>query len=117
MQLNEYQNLTQDTAIYPGANSGRDNYYSMRAVQYCALGLANEAGEVAGKIKKMIRDYDGVEGTLRKETLKELGDTLWYLARLADELDCDLETVANQNIIKLKDRKERGVLGGSGDNR
>jgi len=103
MNLNEYQKEARATAIYP-VNA---------CVIYPAMGLANEAGEVLGKVKKMIRD-----GTLDKEaTLKELGDVLWYVAVLADDLHTNLSDVAKQNLDKLRSRQERGTLQGSGDNR
>lgn len=109
MDLNEYQELTKDTAIYPGQGE-------TWGLLYCSLGLANESGEVAGKVKKMMRDGESLED-LRNKAISELGDTLWYLARLADELSISLDTVAKENITKLTSRKERGVLGGSGDDR
>ncbi len=77
------------------------------------MGLTSEAGEVAGKIKKQIRD-GGVEVM---GTIDEIGDVFWYLARLCDELGFDAEDVLQRNWAKLSDRKERGVIGGSGDKR
>ncbi|MFN4091661.1 MAG: nucleoside triphosphate pyrophosphohydrolase family protein [Brevundimonas sp.] len=117
MLLNEYQQLTGDTAIYPGKGTPL-------GLIYCGLKLAGEAGEVAEKIGKAIRD-DGLFGDdmheitpERREALKgELGDVLWYVARAARELGYDLSDIAQGNIDKLSDRKARGVLGGSGDNR
>ena len=109
MDLNVYQSAALETAVYPnqGANFA-----------YPALGLAGEAGEVADKLKKVIRDNDGVlTDQVRDAVAKELGDTLWYLAVLAHEMDYDLNEVAQINIDKLNSRKERGVLSGSGDNR
>lgn len=109
MDLNQYQNSALKTAIYPrqGAN-----------FTYPALGLVGEAGEVADKLKKVIRDNDGVlTDPVRDAVAKELGDVLWYLAVLANELDYDLNTIAEDNILKLLSRQERGVLAGSGDNR
>lgn len=109
MDLNQYQNHALDTAVYPnrGANFA-----------YPALGLAGEAGEVADKLKKVIRDNDGVlTDTVRDAVAKELGDVLWYVAVLASELDYSLAEVAAINVDKLASRKERGVLTGSGDNR
>lgn len=87
---------------------------------YPALGLASEAGEVAGKIKKVLRDSDGdfFTNRMHREGLKaELGDVLWYVAVLAADLDLSLGEIAQANINKLADRAERGVIGGSGDNR
>ena len=104
-----YQDKSEETAVYP--NKG-DNLY------YPALGLAGEAGEVCEKIKKIMRDQNG---SLTEENVveisKELGDVLWYVASLATELNISLAAVAEDNMSKLKDRQERGVLGGSGDNR
>jgi len=87
------------------------------AVSYDGLGLG-EAGEVQGKIKKIIRDNGGIitpEAT--EEIKKELGDTLWYIASMCENLGITLGDVANSNIEKLHDRQKRGVLNGSGDNR
>jgi NTP pyrophosphatase (non-canonical NTP hydrolase) len=103
----QYQNEAQRTAIY------RE---SLR-VLYPTMGLG-EVGEVQGKIKKVFRDKEGqFDEDTKKEIGKELGDVLWYVAILARDLDLDLEDIAQQNIAKLKSRQERGVLGGSGDNR
>lgn len=109
MDLNSYQSSALKTAVYPsmGANFA-----------YPALGLAGEAGEVADKLKKVIRDNDGVlTDSVRDAVAKEIGDVLWYVAVLAHELDYDLNTIAQNNLDKLASRQERGVLTGSGDNR
>jgi NTP pyrophosphatase (non-canonical NTP hydrolase) len=88
------------------------------AIVYPTLGLANEAGEVAGKVKKIFRDKDGKLSAEDREALKsELGDVLWYLAQICTELDITLEEVAEANLEKLFSRKERNQIGGSGDNR
>lgn len=109
----QYQLAAHNTAIYPESGTG-----SLTALTYLFLKLNGEAGEAAEKFAKIIRDKGG-KGTLedRAEILKELGDVLWYVAMLADELDESLEEVAKANVAKLRDRQERGVLGGSGDNR
>ncbi|HNP71472.1 MAG TPA: nucleoside triphosphate pyrophosphohydrolase family protein [Kouleothrix sp.] len=87
-------------------------------IVYPTLGLANEAGEVAGKIKKIFRDKGGVIGAADREALKyELGDVLWYLTQICTELDLTLEEVAAANIEKLFSRLERGQIGGEGDTR
>lgn len=85
---------------------------------YGILGLVGESGEAADKIKKVIRNNDGVfpEGQ-KKEIIKELGDVLWYVNTLAIELGSNLDEVAEMNLIKLYDRLERGVIKSSGDNR
>jgi NTP pyrophosphatase (non-canonical NTP hydrolase) len=109
MTFNEYQKEARKTAIYP--NIG-DN------LVYPTLGLVGEAGEIAEKIKKIIRDNDGiVSEEKRGEIAKELGDVLWYLSQLANEMGFGLNEIAEINIKKLKSRAERGKLGGSGDNR
>lgn len=87
-------------------------------IVYPTLGLVNEAGEVAGKIKKIFRDKDGKIGAADREALKyELGDVLWYLVQICTELDLDLEEVAEANIDKLSSRLNRGVIQGEGDQR
>jgi NTP pyrophosphatase (non-canonical NTP hydrolase) len=97
------------TAKYPPIGHG---------VVYPTLGLANEAGEVAGKIKKVFRDKHGVIGEAERAALKsELGDVLWYLAQVCTELDISLAEVAQANLAKLLDRQERGVIHGDGDQR
>ncbi len=87
-------------------------------ITYPALGLANEAGEVCGKIKKVLRDKDGnFDNESTKAIADELGDVLWYLAALAEDIGYSLDTIAQINIKKLTSRRERGVIQGSGDNR
>jgi NTP pyrophosphatase (non-canonical NTP hydrolase) len=109
MDFSEYQRLSRRTATYPHA--GDD-------MTYPALGLCGEAGEVAEKIKKTIRDDDGVLSEERRDALaRELGDVLWYTAQLATEAGLDLEQIAQDNLDKLLSRQERGVLRGSGDDR
>lgn len=108
--LNWYQEQTVTTAIYPEVGTG-----SVSAIEYCALGLAGEAGEVANKVKKIIRDGDSKE--LRSGVLKEMGGVLWYLSQLALELGYELTHVAYENVTELQGRRERGTLHGSGDNR
>lgn len=109
MKFSDYQEKAKETALFPEIG---------KRFVYPALGLANEAGEVAGKIKKVFRD-DGSELTEKKrEELKyELGDVLWYVATLASELGISLQEIAEENLKKLASRKERGVLFGNGDNR
>ena len=100
--------------IFPNAD---DKIITLMSVVYDGLGLG-EAGEVQGKIKKIIRDNGGIitpEAT--KEIKSELGDTLWYITSMCENLGITLADVAIANIEKLHDRQKRGVLGGSGDNR
>lgn len=92
--------------------------YTDHPIVYPTLGLVNEAGEVAGKVKKIFRDKGGVISPEDREALKsELGDVLWYLAQICTELDLSLEEVAAYNLTKLFDRLERGVIQGEGDDR
>lgn len=108
MELSEYQKLALRTA-----NLDRDN-----ELYHLVLGLVGESGEIAEKVKKLIRDHESDESKLDKQDIaKELGDVLWYLAVLAEYLDCDLSEIAKNNIKKLASRQERGVLSGSGDDR
>lgn len=121
MNLNEYQKKARRTAIYPRAYS----------VVYPALGLAGESGEVAEKVKKEIRDgcpggercYDlSCPGQFnskefKDKVIKEMGDVLWYLANLSEDLGVKLETVAKTNLKKLAKRAEENKLQGNGDNR
>jgi NTP pyrophosphatase (non-canonical NTP hydrolase) len=109
-----YQRRTANTAIYPSA----DTPLSYDGLSYCALGLTGEAGEVADKVKKIARDNGGVITAERRGQIAgELGDVLWYVAQLATQLGFDLDAIAQANLDKLADRRERGVLQGSGDNR
>jgi len=109
MELSDYQKKSRKTAKYPDVGS---NFI------YPTLGLAGEAGEVAEKIKKVIRDDGGeVLPEKKKEIEKELGDVLWYVSQIATELGLELESIAAKNIEKLYSRLDRGQIGGSGDNR
>lgn len=109
MDFKEYQKKSQKTAIYP--NKGK-NYI------YPTLGLAGEAGEVAEKIKKVIRDKSGIiDKETKEEIKKELGDVLWYVSQIASELKIPLNDIAEKNIEKLFSRLKRGKIKGSGDNR
>ena len=117
MTFNEYQKLAKLTAIYP------DEYN----VVYPTLGLTGEAGEVAEKVKKYIRDGRELDKTgngyyvddevFIKDIKKELGDVLWYLSAIASDLDLSLEDIAQTNVEKLKSRLKRDKIKGSGDNR
>jgi len=107
MTFNEYQRKALTTA------RDKNNELFHRV-----LGLVGEAGEIAEKIKKLVRDHNANLNKLDKEDIaKELGDVLWYTATLADYLGFTLDDIAEQNVKKLADRDKRGVLRGSGDNR
>lgn len=87
-------------------------------IVYPTLGLVNEAGELAGKVKKIFRDKAGVISDADRDALKyELGDVLWYLAQIATELDLSLDDIAQANIDKLASRLERNQIQGEGDYR
>lgn len=109
MNLNEYQEKALSTAIFKEEHK----------FLYPALKLAGEAGEVAEKVGKVLRDRDGNFDDLdvRTDLVKELGDILWYVAALAHSLDTTLEQVAMINILKLASRAKRGQIHGSGDDR
>lgn len=109
MTFKDYQDKAVETAIYGAGNS----------IIYPALGLANEAGEVLGKIKKVLRDKDGdfSQEETREAIAAEIGDVLWYIAALSKDLGIPLDVIAQQNIAKLLDRRARNVIQGSGDNR
>ena len=104
-----YENLAGQTAIFP----------EDKALEYLALGMTSEAGEVAGKVKKLIRDGEDVEGfEIKKLAIaSEIGDVIWYCAMMAKEVGVPLNDIMKENLKKLHGRKERGTLQGSGDNR
>ena len=104
-----YEAQAGETAIFP----------KEKALEYLALGLTSEAGEVAGKVKKLIRDGEDVEGFEMKKLAisSEIGDVLWYCAMMAKEVGVPLADIMQENLDKLHSRKERGTLSGSGDDR
>lgn len=109
MTFQEYQDQALTTAAYPDMGN---NFI------YPTLGLSGETGEVAEKIKKVIRDNGGVlTAEIKLDLIKELGDVLWYISQLSWELGYNLDEVATKNLDKLADRQMRGVIGGNGDNR
>jgi NTP pyrophosphatase (non-canonical NTP hydrolase) len=109
MNFSDYQTRSRATAGYPAIGY---------PVIYPVLGLANEAGEVAGKIKKVFRDKGGeINEETRAALASELGDVLWYLAQVCTELDISLDDVAESNLAKLLDRQARGKIKGDGDTR
>lgn len=106
--FNAYQRIAATTAIYPEEHR----------ILYPALGLSGEAGEVANKVKKLIRDGpDNRPDDWREQIASEIGDVLWYCASLATDLNLTLGMIAAQNEKKLSDRQKAGTLGGSGDTR
>ena len=109
LDLTLYQSRARDTARYPHVGSNPI---------YPTLGLCGEAGEVADKVKKVIRDREGAFDTAVRDDLRlELGDVLWYVAQLCSELGLDLAEVAQANLDKLASRAARNVISGSGDRR
>lgn len=104
MDFKEYNDFVKGMKVYP----------EKHAIVYPALGLAGEAGEIAEKVKKYLRGDKPLD---KQALLKELGDPLWYITSLADDLGFTLQDVVDANIEKLSSRKERGVLKGSGDDR
>ena len=126
MQFKEYQEIAKTTAMYP----------TEMKLLYPTLGLSGEVGEVSEKVKKLIRDKEHLYTIIKYNELrnltpenvddlllfitgikKELGDVLWYISAIASDLGLSLDDIANTNVEKLKSRKERNVIQGSGDNR
>ena len=108
MDFNSYQRMAKTTAIYPATHK----------ILYPALGLAGEAGEVANKVKKLVRDgTSSLPKEWKENTASEIGDVLWYCAVLADDLGISLGKIASENEKKLQDRRRRGMISGSGDSR
>ena len=109
MDLNAYQRGARQTARYPDVGSNPI---------YPTLGLCGEAGEVADKVKKVLRDQNGsFSAEVKQALMLELGDVLWYVAQLASELGFDLDQIAEANLQKLASRAARNVISGSGDHR
>lgn len=110
MTFTEYQ----ERALATRLSTGDD----FKDLLHWVLGINGEAGEVAEKVKKIIRDKQGkITDADKQELAKEIGDVLWYLAVFADQLGVSFDAIAEQNLEKLRSRQSRGVLGGSGDNR
>ena len=106
--LDMYQQVAKTTAIYPRE----------QASIYPTLGLTGEAGEVANKVKKIIRDGTNKNNeNLVQEISAEIGDCLWYISVLADDIGVKLSDIANSNLEKLENRKKKGTIHGSGDDR
>ena len=106
--LDMYQKVALTTAIYPRE----------QAIIYPTLGLTGEAGEVANKVKKIIRDGSNFKDEkLVSEIKAEIGDCLWYIAVLANDFDIKLSDIASTNLEKLANRKKNNTIHGSGDTR
>lgn len=111
MEFKYYQNMAKRFAVYP-------KQQLVNNVLYLGLGLAGECGEVANKLKKIIRDDSGIITAERKQQLiDELGDALWYISQICVELGISFDIIALANIAKLRQRKDNDTLRGSGDNR
>ena len=109
MDFNTYQKESRKTVVYPSAGNN---------MIYPTLGLTAEAGEVANKVKKVLRDNHGQFSEKNTADIAaEVGDVLWYCSQIATELGLSFDNIATQNLDKLFSRKDRGVLGGSGDER
>lgn len=107
----DYQEKAMQTLMYPGQGE-------LIGLQYTILGLNGEAGELAEKVKKIMRDGNQiVTDQNREDLILEAGDVLWYLTAIAEELGTTIEEIAMRNVNKLSSRRDRNVLGGSGDNR
>lgn len=114
MNFNDYQNK----AITTDLSAGKGTQVLSIAFMDKVLGLVGESGEIAEKVKKILRDKDAkLDEADRQALVKELGDVLWYIAVLAKYLGVSLDSVASQNIAKLASRHKRNALAGSGDNR
>lgn len=110
MTLNDYQDYAMTTRTA--------DTYGEKEIIYPTLGLTGEAGEVADKVKKVLRDHHGeFTDEQRKAIAMELGDVMWYAAALAVDLGFTLEEVCAMNLRKLSDRASRGKIHGDGDNR
>ena len=112
MEFDEYQKEASRTAIYPKEHT----------LYYLTLGFCGEAGELANKVKKVIRDdrlldLSNLTQAKKEELILELGDSLWYASQIADKLGYKFSDVAKKNLAKLDDRFKRGKISGSGDNR
>ena len=111
MEFNEYQEKASVTATFTGKQEEHQ-------LMYLALGVCGEAGEIAEKVKKIIRNDEGVVSDEKRESIRsEIGDVLWYLSQLSRVLGIPFEDAAQDNIRKIMDRKARGVVRSTGDTR
>ena len=122
MEFNNYQEKVLTDLIYKDfireLNDDQEKFKRLMGLSYVVLGLTGEAGELAEKVKKIMRDDLGnIREDQIEELAKELGDVLWYVAAIAKELNLELDYIAKQNIIKLDNRKKNNKLKGKGDDR
>mgnify|MGYP003420264108 CR=1 FL=1 len=116
MNNKEYQEKARTTAIYPGVGEVKNGNTS--ALSYLTLGLNGEAGEIAEKVKKLLRDKDSViDENFKSLLIKEVGDCIWYCSNLCDELGYSISDAMQINIDKLYSRQKRDKIKGSGDER
>jgi NTP pyrophosphatase (non-canonical NTP hydrolase) len=108
--LNEYQEQAAETALYPGKGT-------QQGLTYTVMGLAGEAGEVANKMKKILRGDKPLDDETAQALAKELGGVLWYLAACTGELGMTLHQVGCMNLVQLRERKTHGTIQGDGDDR
>jgi NTP pyrophosphatase (non-canonical NTP hydrolase) len=124
MNADDYQDAATETAVYQQKAAvvahtlAMEEAVALLRLNYVVLGLVGEAGELANKLKKVIRDDTGqLDAVIKQTLLDELGDVLWYCAMIADELNTPLSEVMRNNVRKLRSRQERNALEGSGDGR
>lgn len=110
MTINEYQEAAARTAIYPGRGT-------QRGLEYAVMGLCGEAGELANKVKKLMRGDKHMTDEIRADLIKETGDVGWYCAAIAHELGATLDEAFVGNVEKLAKRAAEGRIKGDGDNR
>lgn len=111
LTFDNYQAYASETAVYPGKGN-------LLGILYCGLGAAGETGEVANKLKKMMRDNNCVlDDAFRAKIKAEMGGALWYFSQLAKEIGTTLGEIARDNVLELRGRRERGTIHGDGDNR
>lgn len=118
LTFNQYQNFTPTTAKYTGKDATIGTEPHFLGMCYLGLKFTGEAGEVSEKIGKLIRDGESkITPQFRQDIKKELGDVLWYISEMGNQLDISMEDIARANMIKLNDRKMHNVISSSGDER
>jgi NTP pyrophosphatase (non-canonical NTP hydrolase) len=118
--VKDYQKFTKTTALYSESinNTKEEDKNNCLRLSYVLLGLSGEVGEIQNKAKKVIRDKNGeISKEFKDDMIKEIGDVMWYVSQLCNELDLNMEEVMMKNIFKLSKRKEEGKIKGDGDNR